>query len=260
MLSRPPAPPVILLADDDEMLRTILANYLTASGYQVLTVADGREALALLESNAAGIHLVVSDYDMMHANGHDVAFAAKCQGLPTILISGSLPPLDAVQGFWEYIAKPFHPETLRQAIATKLREAPERDSERPKVILAEDDATARERLCGLLSSEYDVKAFGEGASVIEKAGEIRPEAVVLDIVMPGLNGIAVARTLRRSMPDVPVLFVTQHAETPYIEEAFASGAAGYVLKGRAAAELIPALRRVRAGGRYISPGLRPNVA
>ncbi|HLH19148.1 MAG TPA: response regulator [Bryobacteraceae bacterium] len=251
---------VILLADDDEMLRTMLANYLTASGYDVLTAADGREALAMLEGNAGAIRLVVSDYDMAHINGNDVAAAAKRLGIPTILISGSLPPLDAVQGFWEYIAKPFHPETLRQAIATKLGQEPERDRELPKVILAEDDATARERLCGLLSSEYDVQAFEEGASVIEKAGEIRPEAVVLDIVMPGLNGIAVARTLRQSMPEVPVLFVTQHSETPYNEEAFASGAAGYVLKGRAAAELIPALRRVRAGGRYISPGLRPHVA
>jgi CheY-like chemotaxis protein len=260
MVPLPHNAPLILLADDDEMLRTMLADYLRGSGYHVLTAADGRQAMTLLRSDGGSIRLVVSDYDMTHANGHDVAAAAKEMGIPTILISGSLPPTEVVQGFWEYIAKPFHPETLREAIATKLGEAPKRDQARPKLLLAEDDAPVRERLCGLLSTDYDVKAFGEGASVIKNASEVHPDAVVLDIVMPGVNGIAVARELRRSMPDVPVLFITQHSEQAYIEEAFASGAAGYVLKGRAAAELIPALRQVRAGGRYISPGLHPKVA
>ncbi len=92
-----------------------------------------------------------------------------------------------------------------------------------------------------------MNAFEKRASIIANAGGVPRDSVVLDMVMPGENGRAVARELRPSMPDVPVRFVTRHSARAYIEEAFASGASGHVLKGRAAAERIPALREVRAG-------------
>jgi CheY-like chemotaxis protein len=248
--------PLILLADDDDLLRNMLLRYLEEAGYAVLPAADGGEALRFLATDGCRIRLVVTDFEMPHASGQEVAAAARAMGRPVILMSGSPRPAEAGEGCWDYIAKPFRPEQLLQAVAGKLGEGPGPASPRPTVILAEDDAAARSRLSGLLSTEYEVAAFAEGASVIARAEQIRPEAILLDIVMPGLNGFAVARTLHRSMPGVPLLFITQHSEPAYVEEAFASGAAGYVLKGRAALELIPALREVRAGGRYLSPDLR----
>ena len=155
-----------------------------------------------------------------------------------------------------FLVKPLSPTVLLEAVEKQLSLTSEPAAIRPILILAEDDDAARERLARLLASDYVVVSVRDGAAVLAQAEQIRPAVVLLDIGMPGMNGFTVARMLRRSMPNVPILFVTQHAEPVYVGEAFASGGAGYVLKGRAAAELRPALREVRTGGRYISPGLR----
>ena len=128
---------------------------------------------------------------------------------------------------------------------------------RSRVILAEDDDAVGSRLCALLSSEFEVvAAVSDGAAALEKATELRPDFVLLDIVMPGMDGFAAARALRLSMPSVPVIFVTRRCDRAYVEEAFAAGGSGYVLKGSAAVELSAALREVWSGRRYLSARLR----
>src|SRR6266542_226630 len=110
-------------------------------------------------------------------------------------------------------------------------------ADRPRVILVDDHAGARESLRDLLRTDYDVVgAFADGKSVVDGAAALRPDVILLDIAMPDLNGFALARILRASVPSVPLLFVTQHAERVYVEEAFLSGGAGYVLKGKAVNE------------------------
>lgn len=128
---------------------------------------------------------------------------------------------------------------------------------RPRIVLAEDDAEVRRRLCALLASEYDVVAvFCNGIGIVEAVLELHPALILLDITLPEMSGIAVARLLRRRVPAVPVLFVTQHSEPAYVSEAFDAGGSGYVLKRKVVSELGRALAEVLAGGRYLSPGLR----
>jgi len=128
--------------------------------------------------------------------------------------------------------------------------------ERLRVILAENDADMRLRLCGLLDQVCDVvAALADGGLVVEKAEELHPDLVLLDISMPGMSGFAVARALHRSMPSVPILFVTQHADRAYVEEAFRSGVTGYVLKTNLAGELGLAVQQVHSGASYLSPCL-----
>ena len=123
-----------------------------------------------------------------------------------------------------------------------------------RVIIAEDDDQMRNRLCGLVGEVHSVvAAVDSGEAVLARAEELRPDIILLDITMPGMNGFAAARVLRKSLPAVPLLFVTQHTNSSYVDEAFRSGAAGFVVKRNAVAELPVALQQVYSGARYVSP-------
>ena len=127
---------------------------------------------------------------------------------------------------------------------------------RPRVLLADDHALLLDGLKKLLEEEYDlVGTAANGKALVVAARRLRPDIVVLDISMPLLNGIDAARQIRLADPGAKLLFLTVHADTAYVEEAFRAGALGYVLKHAAAHELFVALRSVFRGRAYVSPML-----
>ncbi|MBA3548675.1 MAG: response regulator transcription factor [Nannocystis sp.] len=124
---------------------------------------------------------------------------------------------------------------------------------RSRILIADDDAPTREQLALLLATEHDVVALvGDGKAAVEAAVQLGPDLALLDISMPVMSGIAAARHLRKCAHAIKVVFITNHVETAYVEEAFRLGAAGYVLKPNLAAELPIAIRTVLAGGTYRS--------
>lgn len=125
---------------------------------------------------------------------------------------------------------------------------------RPRLLLADDHGLALEGLSKLLEADFTlVGKVGDGRSLLRMAAELNPDAVLLDISIPLLNGIDAARQLR-SWPNPPkLIFVTMHADKNHVQEAFRAGASGYVLKLGAASELTLAIREVLAGRIYISP-------
>jgi DNA-binding NarL/FixJ family response regulator len=127
-----------------------------------------------------------------------------------------------------------------------------------RVLLADDHQVIIDGLKVLLSSESDLEVVGQatdGLSVLPQVLELKPDVLVLDLMMPGLNGLEVARQVRDRAPDVRVIVLSMHANDAYVVEALRNGAAGYVLKQADARALIDAIRRVRGGGRYLSPPL-----
>jgi DNA-binding NarL/FixJ family response regulator len=119
----------------------------------------------------------------------------------------------------------------------------------------------REGLRLVLEPECEVIAqaatSGEALSLALKE---RPDVVVMDIGMPGVGGIDAARRLSKQAPQIKILFLSQYDDEEYVLETFAEArAAGYVLKGDAADELLAALRAVRDGKRYISPSIAPII-
>jgi DNA-binding NarL/FixJ family response regulator len=125
---------------------------------------------------------------------------------------------------------------------------------RPRVLLADDHALLLDGLKKLLEEEYDlVGTAANGRRLVAAARKLRPDIVVLDISMPLLNGIDAARQIRDTVPTAKLLFLTVHADSAYVEEAFRAGALGYVLKHAAAHELFVALRKVFRGHAYVSP-------
>ncbi|MEG3191383.1 response regulator transcription factor [Lysobacter sp. D1-1-M9] len=125
-----------------------------------------------------------------------------------------------------------------------------------RVLIADDHTLVRESLVGLLQHDGDVQVVAQaadGLETLEKAAASRPDVVVTDISMPGLNGIEVVRRLCESLPGTRVLVLTMHQEDEYVLQAVRAGASGYLVKDSAASELLAAVRSLQAGRGYFGP-------
>jgi two-component system, NarL family, response regulator NreC len=125
-----------------------------------------------------------------------------------------------------------------------------------KVVLADDHPIVRQGLRNLLNSELDFKVIGEasdGLKALELVDTLRPDVLVVDLMMPVLNGMEVIRRAKHSAPGLRIIVLSMQNADAYVVEALKSGAAGYVLKDTGPAELIQAIREVVAGQRYLSP-------
>ncbi len=127
-----------------------------------------------------------------------------------------------------------------------------------RVLLADDQALVRGALAALLGLEGDIDVVaevGRGDEVLDAARSSNAEVCLLDIEMPGLDGIAVAGKLARELPDVRSLIVTTFGRPGYLRSALEAGASGFVVKDTPATELAEAVRRVRRGERVVDPAL-----
>jgi two-component system response regulator DesR len=127
-----------------------------------------------------------------------------------------------------------------------------------KILLADDQALVRGALSALLSLEPDLEVVaevGSGDLVLDAALEHRPDVALLDVEMPGMDGIAAAAALRGVLPEVKVLIVTTFGRPGFLRRALQAGASGFVVKDTPAAELADAVRRVHAGLRVVDPAL-----
>ena len=127
-----------------------------------------------------------------------------------------------------------------------------------RLLLADDQALVRGALAALLSLEYDLEVAAEvdrGDLVVPTAVEVRPDVAVLDIEMPGLDGIAATGALRQALPACRVLVVTTFGRPGYLRRAMEAGASGFLVKDAPAEQLADAIRRVHAGLRVVDPAL-----
>lgn len=124
-----------------------------------------------------------------------------------------------------------------------------------RVLLADDEGMIRSALAALLRLEEDIEVVAEctdGDEAYAEAVRLRPDVCLLDLEMPGLDGVQVAERLRRTIP-ARCIVVTRHARPGVLRRALASGVAGFLPKSRGADEVADVIRRVAAGGRYVDP-------
>lgn len=127
---------------------------------------------------------------------------------------------------------------------------------RPRLVIAEDHAPTRESLRQALDADFDIVALvGDGQAAVEAVMRLQPDLVLLDISMPRLSGVAALQRMKQRALAAKVVFVTGHDDPAYVEEAFRTGANGYVLKHDLAVEVPAAVREVLAGGCYRSPAI-----
>ena len=124
---------------------------------------------------------------------------------------------------------------------------------RPRVLLAEDHADTAARLRKLLGVDFDVIASVEdGRALVDACERLSPDAIVADIDMPGVDGIAATTLIRRREPNARIVLVTVHGESTLVEAGLAAGALGYVLKDTAGDELVAAIHAALGGRQYLS--------
>ena len=127
-----------------------------------------------------------------------------------------------------------------------------------RVLLADDQALVRGALAALLALESDLEVVaevGRGDDVVRRARESRADVCLLDIEMPGLDGIAAAAAVRDQLPGVRTLIVTTFGRPGYLRRALEAGASGFVVKDTPARQLADAVRKVHAGLRVVDPSL-----
>ncbi len=125
---------------------------------------------------------------------------------------------------------------------------------RPRVLLADDHALLLGAFEKLLSAECDIVGqVSDGRALITAAESLRPDVIVLDISMPGLNGLDAGRRIKQQQRQVKLVFLTMNEDHDLAAEAFRAGASAYLLKRSAASELAVAIREVMAGRTYITP-------
>jgi len=132
-----------------------------------------------------------------------------------------------------------------------------------RILIADDHAVFRRGLAETLGEAFSRVTFGEAKTAQETLEHVRRQdwdVVILDISMPGKSGLDILDDLHRLRPKLPVLLLSMHPEGQYARRALKSGAAGYLTKESVPEELKEAVRRVRAGGRYVSATLAENLA
>jgi len=133
----------------------------------------------------------------------------------------------------------------------------------PKVIVVDDHAVIRRGVQGILSAFPEWELCGEaenGQEGVKLAETVRPEIIIMDVSMPGLNGLEATRIIHNILPDTKILLLTLHSSTELVRSAFRAGARGYVLKSDAEHELVRALNVLVGDGTYVSPGIDQHLA
>lgn len=131
-----------------------------------------------------------------------------------------------------------------------------------RVLVAEDHTIVRKGLCALLAAEASIEIVGEaedGREAIRLAEDCLPDVVLMDLAMPGLNGLEATYQLKERLPQTRVLILTVHANEEYILQVLRSGARGYVVKKAAPAELVSAILAVSRGEFFLSPSISRTV-
>ena len=132
-----------------------------------------------------------------------------------------------------------------------------------RVLVADDHPVFRHGLKDIIDETTDIKVVDEasdGLCALEKTRHEHFDAVILDISMPGKDGLEVLREIKQEQPSTPVLILSMHPEDQYAVHALRAGASGYLTKDSPPEELIVAIRRISAGGRYISATLAEHLA
>jgi DNA-binding NarL/FixJ family response regulator len=127
-----------------------------------------------------------------------------------------------------------------------------------RVFVVDDFEAFRRLLCSILEKMPELQVTcqaSDGLEAVQRAEELQPDLILLDIGLPTLNGIEAARQIRRLSPESKIIFLTQESSTDVVQEGLNLGARGYVLKTRAALDLVAAVEAVLDGRRFVSAGL-----
>ena len=133
---------------------------------------------------------------------------------------------------------------------------------RLRILLADDHVIVRHGLKLLIDGQPDMTVISEasdGETAVQRAVELKPDVIVMDVSMPGMNGLVATRKLKRLQPRAAIVTLTRHSDDAYLQELLRAGVSGYVLKQSAPTELLQAIRAAAGGGQYLDSALTARV-
>ena len=131
-----------------------------------------------------------------------------------------------------------------------------------RILVVDDHAIIRDGLRELLKDQPDMEVVGyacEGQEALEKARTLHPDVMLMDIAMPGMNGLAVSSIIKETSPDTRIVIFTMHKKEAYVQQAIQAGALGYVLKTSPSEEVFIAIRNVFSGKQFLSPDVKDDL-
>lgn len=126
------------------------------------------------------------------------------------------------------------------------------------ILLVDDVKAWRRSVCSMLQNQPELQVVGEavdGLEAVQKAKDLKPDLILLDIALPNLNGIEAASRIRQVAPGARIIFLTQNSDKDVVRAALSTGAQGYILKTDAGSELLPAVAGVLGGDDFVSSGI-----
>ena len=127
-----------------------------------------------------------------------------------------------------------------------------------RILVVDDFEPWRQQVCSILQTRPELRVVAEiadGLEAVQKAQELKPDLILLDIGLPNLDGLEAANRIRQVAPDTKILFLTQNSDKDMVRAALSTGAQGYVLKTDAGSELLPAVAGVLGGDDFVSSGI-----
>ena len=131
-----------------------------------------------------------------------------------------------------------------------------------KILLADDHTIVRQGLARLLEDQTDLRVVGEatnGRMALEKATELKPDIVIMDIAMPLMNGIEAAKRIRKQLPETKILILSMYSHEHYIHQLLETGISGYLLKDSSGRDIISAIKAAMKGETFLSPSISKKV-
>jgi DNA-binding NarL/FixJ family response regulator len=250
----------ILVVDDEFEFRADLQEALEAGDYQVVIASNKVQAQERAQSEPPELVVLGTitprgDAFMLH---QWLKRSPKFSDLPVIVVDAS-PEKQLVKGWRrdeglrleadDYFCKPVEPASLVPQIEKLL----DRVTRRIKVLVADDHAVVREGIRTLVSLQKDMQVVGEamdGRDAIEKTFQLLPDVVLMDIVMPGMNGLEATKQICKGCEHVKVLMLTQYDDEENVLASDQAGAFGFIPKKSASSQLLAGIRSASRGERF----------
>lgn len=235
---RPKGPPTVLVVDDDDRIRSLLMDTLSALGYHALGAKDGEEAMSLVKSDS--LDLVIADVRMPKMNGLSLLKNLKNMNpcLPVLIITGynfTYTKEQAMQsGADGFLAKPFRigkiEELMRKALGVKAT-AQDKPYRLKKILVVDDDDQLRDMLLEVLGSlDYFPIGVHDGEEALNQLRVQDFDLVISDIRMPKMDGLTLLRNIKEMDPELPVVMITAFSSACPAQKAIHDGADGYLAK------------------------------
>jgi len=245
---------MILLVDNELEFVTSLQAELEAGGYQVAVAGSRKQAQEMIRTTKP--NLVILGTITPRGDAFQLQQWMKktptTKELPLIVIDA--PPEKQLTSGWrrsegirleadDYFRKPLRPTVLLPVVDKLL----DRTTRKIKVLIADDHAVVREGICALLSLQKDMMLVGEatdGKDALHKTLQLSPDVVLMDIVMPGMNGIEATKHISRECKQVKVLVLSQYDDEENVLACRQAGASGFIPKKSASSQLLQTIRAV----------------